>query len=334
MWARQMWARRMSEGLNWAETGLRVRLLAFVALMMLAGCAAELPPAVPAPLPAPTEPAPAPAPVSEQTPASDAIRLHYKQVQASLLFQSLLRTELAPQDAPFTDRNLTENFLRIALFEEYAGGQVTRKSTETPIRLLRWQQPIRVALLFGPAVPAAQVASDTARVSSYLARLAHVSGHPISLDDRAPNFWLHIATVDERAVMAPALMAEMPGLTEGQLASVTNMDANTYCQVLTQSDEATSTYLRAVAVIPSEHPDLMRLACIHEELAQSLGLPNDSNAARPSIFNDDQEFALLTRQDELMLRILYDPALRPGMTKAQARQIVETLASRLMGANS
>jgi hypothetical protein len=89
-----------------------------------------------------------------------------------------------------------------------------------------------------------------------------------------------------------------------------------------------------VAVIPSEHPDLMRLACIHEELAQSLGLPNDSKAARPSIFNDDQEFALLTRQDELMLQILYSPALSPGMTGAEARPIVETLANNLFGGDS
>jgi hypothetical protein len=151
------------------------------------------------------------------------------------------------------------------------------------------------------------------------------------MDDTAPNFWVHIATIDERAAMAGTLNAEMPGLTQGQIASVTNMDDDTYCQVLTSTVEATSTYARAVAVIPSEHPDLMRLACIHEELAQSLGLPNDSNAAHPSIFNDDQEFALLTKQDEYMLRILYNPALHPGMSETEARPIVQTLASRLMG---
>ena len=87
-------------------------------------------------------------------------------------------------------------------------------------------------------------------------------------------------------------------------------------------------------MIPSEHPDLLRLTCIHEELAQALGLPNDSNAARPSIFNDDEEFALLTPQDEAMLRLLYNPALHPGMTEAQARPIVQTLASRLMNGES
>ncbi len=307
--------------------GFGVRQTALVAALLVAGCGT--PPVVRGPAP----PTVAALPVPE-TAASAAVRTHYVSVQAALLSESLLRTETAPEDAPFTDRNLKENFLKIALFEEYSGGQITQHSTQAPIHLLRWGQPVRVALLFGPAVPAEQVATDTARVVGYLARLAKVTGHPITLDDRNPNFWVHIATVDERAAMGPAITREMPGLTAGQLASVTQMNTDTYCQVLTQSDDQTSTYARAVAVIPSEHPDLMRLACIDEELAQALGLPNDSNAARPSIFNDDQEFALLTRQDELMLRILYDPALHPGMTEAQARPIVETLATRLLDGNS
>ena len=78
----------------------------------------------------------------------------------------------------------------------------------------------------------------------------------------------------------------------------------------------------------------MRLACLHEELAQGLGLPNDSGLNRPSIFNDDEEFALLTRQDELMLSMLYDPSLRSGMTEAEARPIVQSLARRLLDGNS
>ncbi len=265
-----------------------------------------------------------------ETPTSAAIRQHYAEVQKALLSEGLLRTDTAPKDAPISARSLTANFLRIALFEEYAGGQVTSRSSATPILLLRWQEPVRVALRFGTAVPMTQQSADRARVATYLAHLSRVTGHPIGLSEFAPNFWLYIASVDDRAALGKALNAEIPGLTAGQMRSVTQMDAGTYCQVLTQSDAATSTYVRAVAVIPSEHPDLMRLACIHEELAQSLGLPNDSNTARPSIFNDDQEFALLTQQDELMLQILYDPALSPGMTRAQAQPIVETLAKTLL----
>ena len=87
-------------------------------------------------------------------------------------------------------------------------------------------------------------------------------------------------------------------------------------------------------MIRAEHPDLLRLSCLHEEIAQGLGLANDSPRARPSIFNDDEEYALLTRQDELMLRILYSPELRPGMSLAEAEPIVRMLAARLMGAST
>jgi hypothetical protein len=93
-------------------------------------------------------------------------------------------------------------------------------------------------------------------------------------------------------------------------------------------------YTRAFAVIRAEHPDLLRLSCLHEEIAQGLGLPNDSPRARPSIFNDDEEFALLTDHDELLLRMLYSRELRAGMTLSEARPIAESLARRLLGGNS
>lgn len=265
-----------------------------------------------------------------ETPASAALRAYFGQVQGSLLSQDLLRTDMGGEDAPFTDRNLAENFLRIAFYQEIGAG----RGKAAPMPLTRWKEPVRVALAFGASVAPDKRAADGARIVSFLARLSQLTGHPINLVDERPNYWIHIASVDERAALGPVLAAALTDATPDQIAAATRMDRNTYCQVLTQSDPATSTYNTAVVVIPSEHADLMRLACIHEELAQSLGLPNDSNAARPSIFNDDEEYALLTRQDELMLRMLYNPALRPGMTEAEARPIVQTLASRLMGGDS
>ena len=79
----------------------------------------------------------------------------------------------------------------------------------------------------------------------------------------------------------------------------------------TVSPGAGAAYSNAVAVIRAELPDRMRLSCIHEELAQGMGLANDSPDARPSIFNDDEEFAYLTTHDERMLRML---AAAPGET--------------------
>jgi hypothetical protein len=123
----------------------------------------------------------------------------------------------------------------------------------------------------------------------------------------------------------------LPGIAPGLIDGMTQMGRSNFCLVYVNADPTGTVKERALAVIPSELPDLMRLMCLHEELAQGLGLGNDSRAARPSIFNDDNEFATLTPQDEQLLSMLYSPELTPGMTEAQARPIVESLARRLMG---
>ena len=303
-----------------------MRALKLLAVLSLAACTTQAPtePAAPA-APEPAVVAPAP----KASAASEALAARYAQMQANLLRDGLLRTDGGGQDTPFTDRMLADAFLSVAFYEEYAGGEVTNHS-RAAIPLQRWTQPVRVGLKIGASVPAETAAADRATVASYLARLSRLTGLQIALDDRRPNFFLHIASLDERAALGPQIAAEMPGLTPGQLASATHLSDEAFCQVLSQTDDATQTYSRAVAVIPSEHPALLLQACLHEEIAQALGLPNDSNLARPSIFNDDQEFALLTRMDELMLRMLYSPSLRPGMSAEAARPVVQDLASRLV----
>jgi Protein of unknown function (DUF2927) len=145
---------------------------------------------------------------------------------------------------------------------------------------------------------------------------------------------VYIVADDERRGLGPAVRAALPGLSTSDVASVTGMPQSTYCSVLALSNGQNGIYTAAFATIRAEHPDLLRLSCLHEEIAQGLGLPNDSPRARPSIFNDDEEFALLTRMDEAMLRMLYNPSLRPGMTEAEARPIVFDLAARLVGGAS
>ena len=312
-----------------ARWRLRRPVTAMVTVLALTACAVEPPPGqrpVPAPAPAATPP---------QSAASAKAQAYYAQVQQALLSQGLLRTDGGGEDTPFNERQLAENFIRIALFDEYdrgAGGAAIQRQTVSQLR--RWVQPVRVGLRFGRSVPPGQQASDRARVASYLARLQGLTGHPIRLDDSNPNFLVHIVNEEERQALGPALRAALPGVGNPDVAGMTDMPPSTYCLVYAQSSGTTSTYTGAFAVIRAEHPDLLRLSCLHEEIAQGLGLPNDSPSARPSIFNDDEEFALLTRQDELMLRMLYDPALRPGMTEAEARPIIHSLASRLMGGKS
>lgn len=285
---------------------------------------------------APAAPPPkvAPAPRPTVTAKSEAARAYFAQVQQALLSEGLLRTDGGGEDTPFDDRILAENFLRIALYDEYSrqGGGFVRG--ETPSLLRKWTGPVRVGLRFGASVPEDRRATDRARVSSYLARLSQLTGHPIALNDANPNFWVHVVSEDEREALGPTLSSQLPGLSTADIADVTGMNRSTYCLVYALSEGNSGVYSRAVAVVRAEHPDLLRLSCFHEEIAQGLGLANDSPRARPSIFNDDEEFALLTRQDELMLKMLYNPALRPGMALAEADPIVRRLAAGLIGGPS
>lgn len=82
-----------------------------------------------------------------------------------------------------------------------------------------------------------------------------------------------------------------------------------------------------MVVIRQEVPDLLLRMCVEEELAQVMGLANDDESVKPSIFNDDQEFALLTDLDARMLQVLYDDRLKPGMSLSEAMPIVRRIAA-------
>ena len=269
----------------------------------------------------------------EPSPASAAAAIYYAQIQQALLREGLLRTDPG-REVPLTADMLAVNFLRIALFDEYRRGDAGLVQEETESRLRRWEVPVRIGLRFGASVPPDQQATDRANLANLVAHLASVTGHPITLDDASPNFLVHILAEDERQALGPKVRAAMPNLTAGDIAGITQMPPTTYCLVYALSSGNSGAYTRAFAVIRAEHPDLMRLSCLHEEIAQGLGLANDSPRARPSVFNDDEEFALLTWQDDLLLRMLYAPELSPGLYVDEARPIVISLARRLLGGDT
>lgn len=284
----------------------------------------------------PEGPAPGPARTSPATGSSgDSQRMAQKlaRVESNLRSQGLLRTDGGGPNAPFNARILAREFVRVALFDEYVPVGSAMVPRMTPSRLRRWQGPVRIGMDFGPSVPEDRRAADRASVAAYAARLARATGHPIRVagPGEAANFHVLVVDENERRASRDRLRTLLPGIGDGPVRTITSLNENTFCLVFAFSTGGGFSYGRAVAVVRAEHPDLMRLACYHEEIAQGLGLANDSPTARPSIFNDDEEFALLTRMDEMMLRILYDKRLIPGMVAAEARPIIEAIAVELVG---
>ncbi|MEM6636346.1 MAG: DUF2927 domain-containing protein [Pseudomonadota bacterium] len=263
----------------------------------------------------------------QQSELSAELERYYARIETELVGQGLLRQAGGGPDTPFGPNDLAENFVQVALFDEYSQTAGELVANQTASRLRRWEGPIRMRVIHGPSVPARQRAIDVENIESYGARLSDLTSVPISLENANPNFFVLILNEDERRDFGPRLERLVPGIAPQAVRTITTMPRSIFCLVFAFSEaDGPASYTAAIAVIRAEHPELLRLSCIHEELAQAMGLANDSPGARPSIFNDDEEFALLTRHDELLLRILYDPRLETGMTEPQARPIATTIA--------
>ncbi len=315
--------------------GFRTFLTGLAVTALLAGCEQGLqtsltPKARPEVLPKPVEERPKPSARSEE------LTRYYAGVQADLLAQGLLRQDGGGIDTPFNTRQLAENFERIALYDEYARGAGLRTASDAPSHLRRWVLPVRVNVEFGDTVPEEIRATDSAYIADYAARLGRLTGHPVTMARGASaNFHVLVMGEDDRGPAIRRIRQLVPNISDSSVDIFRTLPRSIHCLVVAFSGGSSDyEYRKAIAFVRAEHPDLMRRSCYHEEMAQGLGLANDSPNARPSIFNDDDEFALLTTHDELLLRMLYNTRLSTGMTPAQARPIVQEIAEGLSGGPS
>lgn len=280
-----------------------------------------------------------PAPGADEAPApsaeSRALAAYYARVQSDLLAQGLMRTDGGGPDTRFDADDLVRNFEAIAFHDEHARGSLGRASG-TAGGLHRWESPVRMKAEFGPSVGPDMRAKDSASIASFANRLGRITGHPIGITRSASaNFHVLVASADDEDFVLRRVREIAPNISGSALAVFRDLPRPIHCLVLAfPAARDDNVYQLAIALIRAEHPDFLRLTCVHEELAQGLGLANDSPRARPSIFNDDDEFAFLTTHDEMLLKMLYDRRLRPGMRFEEARPAIEQMAAELTGQNS
>jgi hypothetical protein len=260
---------------------------------------------------------------------------YYAGIEARLLAEGRMRRERDPLDAPYTTRDLVRNFDRIALFDEYrvVNGRYVQAETESTLR--RWSRPVRVGIIFGDSVPAATRADDEALVRGVTGRLSALTGLDMRLTgEKGANFLVMFLDSSEQKNFAGALKRRYPFIEPAVIDAFRNSPKEIFCvaYAFAHPSDVTS-YAAAIVLVKAEHGARMRESCVEEEMAQAMGLANDSRTARPSIFNDDEEFARLTRHDEILLRMLYDPRLRPGMTRAEALPYLPTIAAAAAGAS-
>ena len=203
-------------------------------------------------------------------------------------------------------------------FENLAFGAAAARDLDDGGRLQKWNRPVRIGLFFGRSVPASIRSADRSLVRLLAARLEHYSGLPVSLAESSFNIRIFVMNAEEIVMTGTAAqkLAEGPGSLR--------------CTLSVRLDESPDAGISEVTVyIRSDIPDPQRRNCHRQQLARSLGFMKGSEGSIPSILSGSQQVSEFTSFDDLMLRLMYDPRLRPGMTRREARAAVQVLASDL-----
>jgi hypothetical protein len=82
---------------------------------------------------------------------------------------------------------------------------------------------------------------------------------------------------------------------------------------------------RAEVILPVDAGEFTFYDCAYEELLQGLGAINDDASVPWTMFNDDVQMGFFDVYDQYLLNILYDPRIRPGMSKEDVIQVMPEL---------
>lgn len=193
-------------------------------------------------------------------------------------------------------------FLDVALKSEYS---------KDPGVVRKWAEPVRVWI--DHRVGDKELHQRL--VTAHLTHLADITAHDVYQVDRRSRANVVVLFTNQRDWRA-------------EVAQLIGPDAANHLHgavcVASLSADGSGTIRQATVVIPVDQARMhgKLVACIVEELTQVLGLPNDSELAYPSIFNDRTPDDLLSGLDYLLLKILYDRRVLPGMVDSEARGVV------------
>lgn len=175
----------------------------------------------------------------------------------------------------------------------------------------KWRGPLRVWV--------GSSAGDAVRqrwmVSTHLRQLSVITGLPVVFVPDRTLANVHIFFAGKRNLHR-LVAREMSAIGSREIDNSMCLSQVRY----NRQNEIT----RGTVVIPVERASKYgKLApCVVEEVTQMLGLFNDSKTVYPTVFSDITKNDRLTGLDYVLIKLLYSPQLRPGMSYAQARPVI------------
>ena len=210
----------------------------------------------------------------------------------------------ASQVKEFTDAQIIEGFFKIAFGAEFhVAGRVDR--------IRKFDGPVRV-YVESRAKPdrRAQVAEVVGDIRN---RIDHLD---IAVTDDKAAANIVVTLVRDRA-LAPTIRAFYGRDRARQI------ERSLQPQCLSGFEkDAQYRIVRSDVILVVDAGDFVFFDCVYEELLQALGPINDDSSVPWTMFNDDVQMGFFGIYDQHLLNILYDPRVRPGMTKDEVRAVL------------
>jgi hypothetical protein len=210
----------------------------------------------------------------------------------------------ASERTDFTNDEIRDGFFKIAFSAELQRG--------VPVeRVRKFDEPIRIFVVSKGAPD--RRSEIAAIVADIRARVNHLDV-AVTNDRRAANFI--VTLVAERD-----LRRTIRSLYGSERATRIQQSLNPQCLSGIGKDKR-HRIRRAEVILPVDAGEFTFYDCAYEELLQGLGAINDDRSVPWTMFNDDVQMGFFDVYDQYLLNILYDPRIRPGMTKEEVNGLL------------
>jgi len=226
----------------------------------------------------------------------------------------------ASEQTNFSDGEIKDGFYKIALRAEL---QFDRRVE----RIRKFDEPVRVFVVNRGAPD--RHAEIVKIVADIHARVQHLD-LAMTDDQQAANF---IVTLVQKRDLAQTIRSHYGREKSKQIQR--SLDPQCLSGI---GKDQSYRIRRAEAILPVDDREFSFYDCAYEELLQGLGLVNDDSSVPWTMFNDAVQMGFFDVYDEYLVNILYDPRIRPGMTKRELDQllpeVLPTVRAWVAGTNS
>ena len=210
----------------------------------------------------------------------------------------------AAERTDFTNDEIKDGFFKIAFGAELQLGTAVE-------RVRKYDEPVRIFVI-SDGLPDRR--SEIAAVVADIQRRVNHLDIAVTNDRQTANFVV-------RLVADRNLAATIRTLYGNDRATRIEKSLNPQCLSGIGKDNRYR-IRRAEVILPVDAGDFTFYDCAYEELLQALGAINDDRSVPWTMFNDDVQMGFFDVYDQYLLNILYDPRIRPGMTKEEVRRLL------------